>query len=498
MAVEPLIFELSCPGRRGVQFPPADVPTTELPSHLRRDRLDWPEVSEIDVIRHFTRVSQKNHAIDINIYPLGSCTMKYNPKINEAVARYAGVRQYPSLSGSEATVQGALELMYELQEMLAKISGFPHVTLQPAAGAQGELTGVLVIRAYHHARGDDRPHEDSRSGLARTARTRRPPPWPASRSSLMPSDARGNCRSSTALRELVGPDTAGLMITNPNTLGLWDEHIREAIMGRPRGRRTRLQRRRQLQRDSGHRAAGRPRHRHHALQPAQDLLDPARRRRSGLRAGGSAQRIWSSSCPDRSRVEEDGEDGYGWVQPERSASGACTASTATSACIVRAYTYIRMHGAEGLRQISEDAVLNANYLRANLRDRTTICRYDRTCMHEFVLSANRQKALGVRDARHRQAHARLRRSPADHLLPADCAGSADDRADRDGVEGVARLLHPARCTRSRTRRETNPELVTTAPHNTEYKRLDDVAANRALNLRWEPQHAGELVGAAAD
>ena len=144
MAVEPLIFELSCPGRRGVQFPPADVPTTELPSHLRRDRLDWPEVSEIDVIRHYTRVCQKNHAIDINFYPLGSCTMKYNPKINEVVARYRG-SPVPIRSRIEATVQGALELMYELQEMLAKISGFD----AGHAAAGSRRAGRVDRRAGH-------------------------------------------------------------------------------------------------------------------------------------------------------------------------------------------------------------------------------------------------------------------------------------------------------------------------------------------------------------
>src|SRR5579884_976803 len=153
MAVEPLIFELSKPQRRGVRFPEPDVPETELPVALCRDELDWPEVSAIDVIRHYTRLSQKNHAIDINIYPLGSCTMKYNSKINEAVARYPGFAQIHPYQDA-ATVQGALGLMHELQEMLAEISGFPAVTLQPAAGAHGELTGVLIARAYHRDRGD--------------------------------------------------------------------------------------------------------------------------------------------------------------------------------------------------------------------------------------------------------------------------------------------------------------------------------------------------------
>ncbi len=179
------------------------------------------------MIRHFTRISQKNHAIDINFYPLGSCTMKYNPKINEAVARYPGfARLHPYQP--ESTVQGALELMYELQDMLAEISGFHSVTLQPAAGAHGELTGCLIIKAYHERRGE-------------TQRTKML--IPDSAHGTNPATARDGgfrgryaCRPTRAgntdiekIREMVGPDIAGLMITNPNTLGLWDEHIHEIV-----------------------------------------------------------------------------------------------------------------------------------------------------------------------------------------------------------------------------------------------------------------------------
>ncbi len=226
MAVEPLIFELAKSGRRGVRFPAPDVPETPLPEELLREDLAWPEVSEIDVVRHYTRLSQKNHAIDIGFYPLGSCTMKYNPKINEAVARlpgFAAIHPYQD----ERTVQGALELMWDLQEMLGEISGFAAVALQPAAGAHGELTGVSVIRAWHESRGD-------------TGRTKILVPDSAHGTNpataimagyqvvTIPSDPRGNC-DLEAVRAAVGPDTAGLMITNPNTLGLWDEHIEELV-----------------------------------------------------------------------------------------------------------------------------------------------------------------------------------------------------------------------------------------------------------------------------
>ncbi|MDQ3547724.1 MAG: aminomethyl-transferring glycine dehydrogenase subunit GcvPB, partial [Chloroflexota bacterium] len=153
MAIEPLIFELSKAGRHGTTVPEVDVPQVEIPAALCRDELGLPEVSEIDVIRHYTRMSQKNHAIDINFYPLGSCTMKYNSKINELVARMPGFAHIHPLQ-DESSVQGALELMYELQGYLAEISGFDAVTLQPAAGAHGELTGCLIARSYHEERGD--------------------------------------------------------------------------------------------------------------------------------------------------------------------------------------------------------------------------------------------------------------------------------------------------------------------------------------------------------
>ncbi|MCC6314849.1 MAG: aminomethyl-transferring glycine dehydrogenase subunit GcvPB, partial [Thermomicrobiales bacterium] len=226
MAVEPLIFELGKSGRRGVRFPAPDVPETPLPTALLRDDLAWPEVSEIDVIRHYTRLSQKNHAVDTGFYPLGSCTMKYNPKINEAVARLPGFADIHPMQDAR-TVQGALELMWELQQMLGEISGFAAVTLQPAAGAQGELTGVSIIRAYHAARGD---HARRKILVPDTAHGTNPATAIMAGFEVVtiPSDARGNC-DLDALRAAMGPDVAGLMITNPNTLGLWDEHITEIV-----------------------------------------------------------------------------------------------------------------------------------------------------------------------------------------------------------------------------------------------------------------------------
>src|SRR5690606_19620623 len=226
MAVEPLIFELAKPGRSGTSVPEVEVPEQELPAELVRDSLKLPEVSEIDVIRHYTRLSQKNHAIDINFYPLGSCTMKYNPKINELVARMPGFAHIHPFQDPE-DVQGALEVMYELQELLAEISGFDNVTLQPAAGAHGELTGVLIARAYHEARGD---HQRRTVIVPDSAHGTNPATAAMAGFNVveLKSDARGNA-DLDRLREIVGPDTAALMITNPSTLGLWDENIEEIV-----------------------------------------------------------------------------------------------------------------------------------------------------------------------------------------------------------------------------------------------------------------------------
>jgi glycine dehydrogenase subunit 2 len=223
---EPLLCELSSPGRQGVRFPLPDVPLAPLPQGLTRQDLPMPELYEMDVVRHFTRLSQLNHSIDTGFYPLGSCTMKYNPKVNEAMARLPGFSKLHPLQPIE-TIQGAFLLMYELQEMLKEIGGFDGITLQPAAGAHGELTGVLIIRAYHESRRDSRRTKilipDSAHGTN---------PATSAMSGMqvvqIPSDERGNV-DLEALQAECDDTLAGLMLTNPNTLGLFDEHVEEVI-----------------------------------------------------------------------------------------------------------------------------------------------------------------------------------------------------------------------------------------------------------------------------
>jgi glycine dehydrogenase subunit 2 len=492
MAVEPLIYELSKSGRRGVDVPPPDVPPTPLPKALMRDELRWPEVSEIDVIRHFTRMSQKNHAIDINIYPLGSCTMKYNPKINEAVARYPGFAQIHPYQPEE-TVQGALELMCDLQDMLAEISGFDEVTLQPAAGALGELTGVLVTRAYHLERGD-------------TARTKILVPDSAHGTNpataamagfkvvTAPSDDRGNV-DIDALRALAGPDTAALMITNPNTLGLWDEHIEEvvrvihdagalvyndganfnAILGMARPADLGID----IMHFNLHKTFSTP---HGGGGPGSGPV--------GVRA--DLEKYLPG--PRARRVEAGGATRYEWYQPTASI-GRLHAFHGNFGMHVRAYCYIRMHGAAGLKQVSEDAVLNANYLLARLKGSYDLP-YDRTCMHEFVLSANRQKKNGVRALDIAKRLLDFGVHPPTTYFPLIVPEALMiEPTETESIESLDYFIEAM--LEIAEEAETNPEWVRSAPHNTEFKRLDEVGANRNLNLRWVAP-APEPAAVAAD
>ena len=221
---EPLVYELSSPGRIGVSLPELDVDPATLPPSLLREELPLPELSEADVVRHFLRLSQMNFAVDKGFYPLGSCTMKYNPKVNEDAARLAGFANVHPLQDPE-TAQGCLALMHQLQTWLAEISGMAAVSLQPSAGAQGELTGVLIMRAYHRDRGES----DRRKMLIPNSAHGTNPASVAMaglEAVEVPSDARGNV-DLQALRALCDGSVAGLMLTNPNTLGLFEENILE-------------------------------------------------------------------------------------------------------------------------------------------------------------------------------------------------------------------------------------------------------------------------------
>ncbi len=491
MAVEPLIFELSKPGRRGTTVPGVDVPETEIPAGLCRDELALPEVSEIDVIRHFTRMSQKNHAIDINFYPLGSCTMKYNSKINELAARMPGFAAIHPLQEPE-TVQGALELMHELRAYLAEISGFDTVTLQPAAGAHGELTGVLIARAYHEARGD---HARDTVLVPDSAHGTNPATAAMAGFKVVtvPSDARGNC-DVEKLKELVGPSTALLMITNPNTLGLWDENVEEIV-------------------EAVHAAGGLVYNDGANFNAILGMVRPGdlgmdimhfnlHKTFSTPHGGGGpgsgpvgVRADLAQFLPDPVIVKHD-DGAYGFESPEHSV-GKVHGFYGNFGMHVRAYTYIRMHGAEGLRRISEDAVLAANYLMANLKDRYEVA-YDRPCMHEFVATARRQKAEhGVRTLDIAKRLLDFGIHPPTTYFPLIVEEALMiEPTETESIETLDEFIAAMRQIDDEI--TSDPDFVRHAPHTTEYKRLDEVTANRVLNLRWTPENAPAMEKVAAD
>jgi len=477
---EPLLCEISIPGRRGIMFPESDVPRYELPKSLTRENLPLPELSEVDVIRHFTRLSQLNYCIDTGMYPLGSCTMKYNPKINEEVARFQGFAYCHPLQPIE-TIQGNLMLMYELQEWLKEIGGFAGVTLQPAAGAQGELTGVLIIRAYHEWRNDTKRNKilipDSAHGTN---------PATSAMSGLLvvelPSDKRGNV-DLKALEAECDDTLAGLMLTNPNTLGLFDENVEKVT---------------QMVHDVGGLVYGDGANMNALLgivKPGDigiDVLHYNLHKTFSTPHGGGGpgsgpvgviQNLIDFLPGPVIGIVEDGDNEtpplYGYITPVKSI-GRVKSFLGQFGMMVRAYTYIRMLGPEGLRKVSEIAVLNANYLMALLRDVYTLP-YDRVCMHEFVLEGRWPEVADIHalDISKRMMDYNLH-PPTNYfplivheslmIEPTETESKQTLDAFVDAMKKIAQEAHE------------DPELLKTAPHVTPVGRLDEVKAAKELIL----------------
>jgi glycine dehydrogenase subunit 2 len=480
--LEPLIYDLSRPGRIGFSLPELDVPQTPIPPELERDpdRLGLPEVSELDVVRHFTHLSRLNHAIDIGFYPLGSCTMKYNPKLNEDVARLPGFNWIHPLQ-PEDTVQGALRVQYELQNLLAEIAGFDAVTLQPAAGAQGELVGVLTIKAYHQARGDTQ-----RTKILVPDAAHGTNPATAAMCGFkvvtIKSDKRGNV-DLEHLAKLVGPDTAGLMLTNPNTLGLFDEHLLEIT-------------------EMVHQAGGLMYGDGANLNAILGIVKPGEvgfdvmhinlhKTFSTPHGGGGpgsgpvcakAHLAPYLPTPVVAKETRDGQDHYFFqVVPE--SVGKVRSFWGNFGMHVRAYTYIRVHGAKGLREISENAVLNANYIMNKLKD-TYDLPYDRPCMHECVLSGKRQKQQhGVRtlDIAKRLLdfgyHSPTIYFPliVEEAIMIEPTETESKTTLDEFIDTMLRIAREA---------EEDPELVKNAPYTTPVLRLDEATAARKPQIRF--------------
>ena len=477
----PVIHELSAPGRIGASYPDPDVPVRPLGRLLPADQIReeppaLPEVSELDVVRHYTRLSHRNFSIDEGFYPLGSCTMKYNPKIHEDVARLPGFsRLHPYTAPEDA--QGALELIWELERALAEISGMDRVTFQPAAGAHGELTGILMVRAYFESRREWRTKvivPDSAHGTN---------PATASMAGYqvitVKSDPRGNM-DVRALREAMDDSVAALMLTNPNTLGLFEEHIvevEEIVHGRGG----------QMYLDGANFNAVLG-----ITRPGDQGFDVMHMNlhktfttpHGGGGPGAGAVGVKSHLVPflPAPVVEKDGERFR--LDADRPHSiGKIRAFYGNFGNLVRAYTYIRSMGAEGLRQVAETAVLNANYVLARLRDRFDLP-YDRVCKHEFVLSGNRQKkehGVSTRDMAKRMLdygfHAPTIYFPliVEEAIMIEPTETESKRTLDEFIEAMRAIDREV---------QENPALVHSAPHAMPVKRLDEVRAARQPDLRW--------------
>jgi glycine dehydrogenase subunit 2 len=490
--LEPTIYELSSAGRNGVAYPAADVPHTDLPEGLLRGDLPLPELAEADVVRHYTALSKFNYSVDSGLYPLGSCTMKYNPKINEEVARLTGFAYTHPLQPIE-TVQGNLHLMYQLQEWLKEITGFAAVTLQPAAGAQGELTGVLIMRAYHAERGDSRRVKmlipDSAHGTN---------PASSSMSGLevhqIPSDERGNL-DLAALKKACDESVVGLMLTNPNTLGLFDEHLEQAIQavhacgGLVYGDGANLNALLGVLRpgDMGFDLMH--------LNLHKTFSTPHGGGGPGAGPVGVAEKLADFlPSPLIGIIEEGQEDEpplLGYINPPKSI-GRVKAFNGHFGMFVRAYTYIAMHGPDGLRQVAEYAVLNANYLKARLKE-TYHVPFNRTCMHEFVAEGAWQDIPGVRALDVAKRLIDYNFHPPTNYFPLIVHEALmiepTETENKDTLDTFADALISIAA-----EARTNPELLKDAPHplsqggKTPFGRMDEVKAARELVLCcWLPE-----------
>lgn len=485
--VEPTLFDLSTPGRMGVTMPAPDVPESALPpEELLRSDLPLPELAEVDVVRHYMHLSKFNYSVDSGFYPLGSCTMKYNPKINEDTCRLPGFLFTHPLQPVE-TVQGNLVLMYQLQEWLKEIAGFAAVTLQPAAGAHGEFTGVLMMRAYHRSRGDEKRTKMLIPDAAHGTN-------PASVGMMgmsvvtIPSDERGNV-DLKALEAACDDTVVGMMLTNPNTLGLFDENIERVI---------------ELVHGCGGLMYGDGANMNAMLgivRPGDlgfDVMHFNLHKTFSVPHGGGGPGVGPVGVGARLAdflpeplvgIVEEGEDDmpplYGFIRPPRSIGRMKAFHGHFGGGFVRAFTYIAMHGPDGLKDISQYAVMNANYLQARLRDTYKIP-YDRICMHEFV-AEGRFKGSDVRALDISKRLMDYGFHPPTNYFPLIVHEALmiepTETENKDSLDAFADAL-----IKIAEEAKSSPELVKSAPSTTLFGRMDEVKAARELVLCcWLPE-----------
>jgi glycine dehydrogenase subunit 2 len=486
-AVEPLLFELSSPGRLGASLPDDDVPAAPLPdAGLLREHLDLPELSEVDVMRHFVRLSQMNYSIDSGFYPLGSCTMKYNPKVHEDVAILPGFAAINPMQPPE-TVQGALEVMYGLQEYLAAITGMDAVTLQPAAGAHGEFTGILIIRAYHLSRGEEQRDTvlvpDSAHGTN-----------PATTTSAglkmiqLKSDAQGNV-DLEQLSANLNERTAGMMLTVPSTLGLFEPNILEISERVHRAGGQMYGDGANLNALVGHIRPGDLGFDVMHINLHKTFTTP----HGGGGPGAGPVAMKAHLAPFRpgpcvERYEENGQVLYRPFMPAQSI-GRVKAFMGNFGMFDRAYTYIRHLGLRGLKRVSENAILNANYIRGQLAG-TYWLPYNRINMHEVILSSkNLKREYGIKTLDVAKRLIDYGFHPPTVYFPL----IVEEALMIEPTETESKETLDAFCAAMKAIAEearTSPEILNHAPHTTKFGRLDEVTAAREPNLRWRPAQQG--------
>ncbi|MBX3275180.1 MAG: aminomethyl-transferring glycine dehydrogenase subunit GcvPB [Sandaracinaceae bacterium] len=480
--VEPLIFERGAPGRSGASVPPLDVPAAD-PRALFGDRFRdapaaLPEVSEPEAFRHYVRLSQANFSIDSNMYPLGSCTMKYNPKVDEHVARLPGFGKLHPYA-PERMIQGALELMYRLERGLAEVCGLDRVTLQPAAGAQGELTGLMMIRAWHQAQG----RSPKKVLVPETAHGTNPASCALNglEAVAFPAGADGVV-SADALAPLVDDGVAAIMLTNPNTVGLFERELpRIAQMLHDKGA--------LVYGDGANLNAlmGRTRPGDLGIDVMQFNLHktfttPHGGGGPGCGPVGYKKTLAPFAPTPTVERRDDGSYHLDFARPD--SVGRLRSFYGNFGMMVRAYAYLREMGAQGLRAATDLAVLNANYLRAVLGE-TWHVPFDQVCMHEVILSDRNLKDTGVTTMDVAKRLCDYGFHPPTVYFPLVVRGAMlIEPTETETKETLDEFAAAMEAIRREAHEE--PETVKTAPHLSALRRLDETRAARSPVLRWRP------------
>jgi glycine dehydrogenase subunit 2 len=479
---ERLIFEKSAPGKKAYKLPPLDVPAVDAKALLgdthRETPAALPELSEIEIIRHFTRLSTWNYAIDLGMYPLGSCTMKYNPRVNEYVSRIEGLAEAHPYR-NDAYAQGILEVLDLLQKCLLEITGMDDITLQPAAGAHGEFTGILLIRAWHESQGNPRKKiliPDSAHGTN---------PATAAICGYQVENLKSNADGGIDLEALaaqVTEETAALMLTNPSTLGVFEGEIHKiADILHAKGA--------LLYMDGANMNAlcGKVRPGDFGV----DVMHLNLHKTFSTPHGGGGPGSGPVACkkflepflPTPVLVQkEDGTKGWSYDRPQ--SVGRVRAFFGNTGMFIRALAYILANGPDGLRQTTEDAVLNSNYIRKKLEDFYELP-YKTPSMHEVVFSDKQQAVKGVKTGDIAKRLIDYGFHPYTVSFPLIVPGALMiEPTESESVEELDLFIDAMRSIAKEV--EETPELVKSAPHSTRVSRLDEVTAARKPVLRWKP------------